>query len=475
MKKIIIFSLLALSLSSCNDFLDLYPESQASTGGFYKTQSDFNAAVVACYSSLRSYPTNNVFPLIEHRSDNLYMKSFTTGNQDQWQVNKFIDNSSNSLTAVGWNDMYNGIFNCNQVISRIADVTFDEDKKKQYEGEARFIRGFYYFTLVRLFGGLPLVDKSVTAAEAYRIPRSSVESTYKFIEDDLTKAITLLPETYATADLGRVRASAAKVLLAKVYLTQAKYNSAQTLLKEVIDNSATLNYQLLPAIADVFSVTKEMNNEVVFAIRYSKTLSGGGHSAWFNLSDPTTSIVNSGLLNSYNSTDARANLVKYTKSGSVYYMNKFFDSLDATTQTVGNDFIVLRYADVLLMYAECLNETSATLSKMPDDTNGALYWLNLVRKRSDPTQLIQAAQFANKDELRALIIKERLLEFPLEGNRWFDLVRTKTANAVMSVYPVSISDATKISVPDYRLIYPIPNAEVEKVNNPEILPQNPEY
>jgi hypothetical protein len=475
MKKIITFSLLAILISSCNDFLSLYPEAQASTEAFYNTQSDFNAAVIACYSSLRSYPSNNVFPLIEHRSDNLYMKSFTTGNQDQWQVNKFIDNSSNSLTAAGWNDMYNGIFNCNQVISRIADATFDEVKKKQYEGEARFIRGFYYFTLVRLFGGLPLVDKPVTAAEAYRIPRSSVESTYKFIEDDLTKAITLLPETYATADLGRVRASASKILLAKIYLTQAKYSSAQTLLKEIIDNATTLGYQLLPAIADVFSVTKEMNNEVVFAIRYSKTLSGGGHSAWFNLSDPTTSIVNSGLLNSYNSTDARANLVKYTKSGSVYYINKFFDSLDATTQTVGNDFIVLRYADVLLMYAECLNETSSSVNNDANDVNGSLYWLNVVRKRSDPTHPVLASDYTTKDQLRALIIKERKLEFPLEGNRWFDLVRTKTANAVLSQYQVSLSDPTLINVPDYRLVYPIPNAEVEKVNNPDILPQNPEY
>lgn len=472
MKKYLFISLLLISMTSCDDFLTLYPEAQASTGVFYKTQSDFNAAVVACYSSLRSYPSTNVFPLMEYRSDNLWMPTFTTGSQDQWQVSKFIDNSSNSLIAAGWNDMYNGIFNCNEVVSRISSATFDATKKNQFEGEARFIRAFYYFNLVRMFGDLPLVDRPITAEESLNIPRASVSSIYLFIEDDLTKAITLLPETYATSDLGRVRASAAKTLLAKVYITQSKFAAAQPILSDIITANG---YQLQAAIADVFSATKEMNNEVIFAIRFSKTLVGGGHSAWFNLSDPTTSVINQTLLTSYGSTDARANLLKYTKSGSVYYINKFFDSSDATTQTVGNDFIVLRYADVLLMYAECLNETTGILSTDPMDTNGALYWLNMVRKRSNPSDPILASQYSTKDDLHSIIIQERKLEFPLEGNRWFDLARTKLADQIMSAYPIALNDPTKISVPEYRLIYPVPNAEVEKIGNTSIFPQNPNY
>lgn len=456
-------------MTSCEDFLTLYPEAQASTGSFYNTQSDFNAAVVACYSSLRSYPSTDVFPLVEYHSDNINVISFTTGAQDQYQISKFIDNSSNSLTAAGWNDMYNGVFNCNEVISRIGSATFDVTKKNQFEGESRFIRAFYYFNLVRLFGDVPLVDRPITAEESLKIPRTSSSTIFQFIEDDLTKAIGLLPETYATSELGRVRASAAKTLLAKVYIAQNKFSTAQTVLKDIITTSG---YQLQPAIADVFSATKEMNKEVIFAIRYSKTLIGGGHSAWFNLSDPTTSVINQTFLTSYGSTDARANLLKYTKSGSVYYINKYFDSSDATTQTVGNDFIVLRYADVILMYAECLNETSSTLSIDPADSNGALYWLNLVRKRSNPTVPILATQYSTKDELRLIIIQERKFEFPLEGNRWFDLARTKTANAAMSLAPYT---SPVITVPDYRLIYPVPNAEVEKIGDISIFPQNPNY
>jgi hypothetical protein len=365
--------------------------------------------------------------------------------------------------------MYNGIFNCNEVISRIGGATFDATKKNQFEGEARFIRALYYFNLVRLFGDVPLVNKPITAEESLIIPRASVASVYQLIEDDLSKAISLLPETYATSDLGRVRASAAKTLLTKVYVAQSKFSTALPLLKDIITTSG---YQLQPAIADVFSATKEMNNEVIFAIRYSKSLVGGGHSAWFSLSDPTTSAINQTFLLSYGTTDARANLLKYTKSGSVYYINKFFDSSDATTQTVGNDFIVLRYADVILMYAECLNETSGTLSTDPIDTNGALYWLNLVRKRSNPTSPILATQYATKEDLRTIIIRERKFEFPLEGNRWFDLVRTKTANTAMSVAPYT---NPAITVPDYRLIYPVPNAEVEKIGDASIFPQNPNY
>ena len=469
MKKYIFISLLLISMTSCNDFLTLYPEAQASTGVFYKTQSDFNAAVVACYSSLRSFPTTNAFPLVEYHSDNINVVSYTTGAQDQYQISKFIDNSSNSLTAAGWSDMYNGIFNCNEVISRIGGATFDATLKNQFEGEARFIRAFYYFNLVRLFGDLPLIAEPITAEESLKIPRASVASVYQLIEDDLTKAIALLPETYPTSDLGRIRSSAAKTLLAKVYVAQSKFATAQPLLNEII---TTAGYQLLPSISDVFSATKEMNNEVIFAIRYSKSLVGGGHSAWFNLSDPTTSAINQTFLSSYNITDARANLLKYTKSGSVYYINKFFDTPNSTTQTVGNDFIVLRYADVILMYAECLNETSGTLSTDQLDTNGALYWLNLVRKRSNPTSQILPTQYTTKDDLRSIIIQERKLEFPLEGNRWFDLVRTKTANTAMSAAPYT---NPAITVPDYRLIYPVPNAEVEKIGDTSIFPQNPNY
>jgi hypothetical protein len=285
-----------------------------------------------------------------------------------------------------------------------------------------------------------------------------------------------LPESYSDADLGRVRTSAAKVLLAKVYMTENKFAQAEPILKAIIDANT---YSLQTDITKVFAITSEMSSEVIFSIRFSKTLLGGGHGAWFSLSDVSISEISASFTGAYAIADARLNLIKYTKNGSVYYINKFIDTPDATTKNLSNDYIVLRYADVLLMYAECLNEN---LALSTDPASGALYYLNLVRKRSFATGAILPSQYANKNELRNIILKERRLEFPLEGNRWFDLVRTNTAKSQILANSGSGSPAGLLAplavvadIPDFRLIYPVPNAEVEKINNKDIFPQNIGY
>ncbi|RKR84023.1 putative outer membrane starch-binding protein [Mucilaginibacter gracilis] len=470
MKKYLIIIILLGSLTSCKKFLDLAPEAAVTTNSFYVTASDFNAAVVSCYSALRSYPTTEIFPLVEYRSDNMYVKAFTAGSQDQYMINKFNDVSANSLTTAAWSDMYNGVLKCNEVTSRIENATFSANLKAQYDGEARFIRALYYFTLVRMYGGVPLVQTPISVNEALSTPRSSVADVYASIESDLNTAITELPETYASTDLGRVRASAAKTLLSKVYITEGNFSAAQPVLLDVIKHAG---YSLQTNIANVFSVSTEMNSEVIFAIRFAKSLTGGGHGAWFSPgADSTTSEVNASLIAAYKA-DARRKLLSFTKSGSIYYINKYADVPDATTKNFDNDFIVLRYADVLLMYAECLNEISALNSDVTSESS-PLFWLNQVRKRSSPTVPFTAAQYTSQSVLRDIIIQERWLEFPLEGQRWFDLIRTKSAKT--QLLKNSGTGAAPITdVPDFRLIYPIPNAEIQKVNNPQILSQNPGY
>ena len=414
--------------------------------------------------------------MVEYRSDNMYVKAYTSGAQDQYMINKFTDVPANSLNAATWTDLYSTILKCNEVISRIGGVTttatFTPAIRNQYEGEARFIRAFYYFTLVRLYGGVPLVETPISDKEALVLKRADIPTTYQFIENDLKLAVTQLPTTYAATDLGRVKQSAAKALLAKVYMTEGNFTAALPVLNDVI---TTGGYSLQTAVANVFSVSNEMNSEVVFAIRFDKAIAGTGHGAWFSPgSDQTTSEVNAALINTYNTADARKALLGFTKTGTVYYINKYFDTQDPTQKTFDNDFIALRYADVLLMYAECLNETAATLSTDPTDTNGALYWLNLVRKRSLPTAPILPTQYSTQDGLRQLIQLERWLEFPLEGHRWFDLVRTKTAKTQVLLHS-GIGAAPVADVPDYRLIFPVPDAEVEKINNKNIFPQNQGY
>lgn len=460
MKNILLIVCTCFCLSSCESFLDLSPESQPNAKEFYVTENDFNSAVMACYQSLRNYPTI-VLDVLEYRSDNMFMPSFTSGSQDKYEINHFQDNKTNSLVADIWEKSYSAIGCCNVMIDRIQDASINADKKKQFEAEARFVRAFHYFNLVRLFGGVPLVINEISDGEALKTPRESVDKVYEQIEADLTFALQL-PDTYDKSNLGRVTSKAAEALLAKVYLTNKKYTDAKTHLSNIITAE---KYDLLPEINDVFDVNNEMNKEILFAIKYSKTLIDGGHGMWLSLSDVTLAHFSDVLKNAYDSDDERAGMLEYKKSGSTYLPAKYYDTQDATTKNVGNDFIVLRYADVLLMYAEVLNEESFN-TDINSKTSG-FYYLNKVRSRAGLPELT-SQEVPSQANFKKAVLNERYLEFPLEGNRWFDLVRTGTAKEV-------IKAAYDIDVPDFRLIFPIPSAEVEKVNNPDILPQNPQY
>lgn len=181
-------------LSSCEGFLDLSPESQPNAKEFYVTENDFNSAVMACYQSLRNYPTI-VLDVLEYRSDNMFMPSFTSGSQDKYEINHFQDNKTNSLIADIWEKSYSAISCCNVMIDHIQNATINADKKLQFEAEARFIRAFHYFNLVRLFGGVPLVVHELSDGEALKMPRESVGKVYEQIESDLIFALQL-PDTY---------------------------------------------------------------------------------------------------------------------------------------------------------------------------------------------------------------------------------------------------------------------------------------
>lgn len=460
MKNILFILCAVFCLSSCEAFLDLSPDSQPNANDFYKTENDFNGAVIACYQTLRSYPTM-VLDVLEYRSDNMFMPSFTSGSQDKYEINHFQDNKTNSLIADIWKNSYSAISRCNVMVDRIQGAGINADKKIQFESEARFIRAFHYFNLVRLFGKVPLVIHEITDEEALKTPREDINNVYEQIITDLNFALQL-PGSYDDSDLGRVTAKAAEALLAKVYLTNGKYAEAKVSLGNIITNG---KYDLLTDIKDVFDVNNEMNKEILFAVKYSKSLIDGGHGMWLSLSDVTLAHFSSVLKEAYNANDKRAELIQYKKSGSTYLPVKFYDTQDASTNQVGNDFIILRYSDVLLMYAEVLNELNFNTDITSKESG--FYYLNKVRNRAGLPAL-SSVEVPSQEEFKKAILRERYLEFPLEGNRWFDLVRTGTVKE-------TIKSAYDIDVPDFRLIFPIPSAEVEKVNNPDILPQNPEY
>lgn len=448
-------------MTSCGDsFFDLEPASSVTIDKVYKTASDYNVAVIGCYAKLQSQ-VNFYTECCEYRSDNLSLGAPTAGTQDRYDIDHFTEKPSNGILSSYWANFNNNVYRCNLLLDQIDGANFAENLKNQYKGEAMFIRALNYFNMYRIWGGVPATKHVVSAAEALKVARYSDEQMFDLIAGDLKEIVdnNYLPETYSSADMGRATSGAAKALLGKVYLTFHKWTEAKDILSQLIGK-----YQLVSPIAQVFNVDNKNNNEIIFAVHFNKEIEGEGHSYWYNLtnaSDDTNQT--SSLLNTFPTGDARKDLITYVQvEKTVRLMNKFYDTKSPTFKTVGNDQILLRYADVLLMYAEALNEIQYDAS----EGSLALKYLNAVRQRAGISNLT-AKQLPTQEKFRKGILVERQREFPYEGQRWFDLVRMGFAKSVMAENGVDIKD--------YQLLFPIPQQEIEKVGNKSILWQNPGY
>lgn len=448
-------------MTSCgNSFFDLEPASSVTIDKVYKTASDYNVAVIGCYAKLQSQ-VNFYTECCEYRSDNLSLDAPTAGTQDRYDIDHFTEKPSNGILSSYWANFNNNVYRCNLLLDQIDGANFAENLKKQYKGEAMFIRALNYFNMYRIWGGVPATKHVVSAAEALKVARYSDEQMFDLIAGDLKEIVdnNYLPETYSSADMGRATSDAAKALLGKVYLTFHKWTEAKDILSQLIGK-----YQLVSPIAQVFNVDNKNNNEIIFAVHFNKEIEGEGHSYWYNLtnaSDDTNQT--SSLLNTFPTGDTRKDLITYVQvEKNVRLMNKFYDTKSPTFKTVGNDQILLRYADVLLMYAEALNEIQYDAS----EGSLALKYLNAVRQRAGISNLT-VKQLPTQEKFRKGILVERQREFPYEGQRWFDLVRMGFAKSVMAENGVEIKD--------YQLLFPIPQQEIEKVGDKSILWQNPGY
>ena len=463
---IIILFFGCVGLFSCKkSFLTLTPQSQATDVAFYKTTADINNAVTAAYEPLQTlymghYPsTTPVFvTMMETRSDNVEDLNPGGNAGTEFNIDRFLAKSDNADITSAWQTIYAGIARCNIALAHL-DVVSDATLKPRFEGELKFLRALHYFNLVRMWGAAPLELAPITAADAQKQARNSVQDLYGAIESDLTRAISLLPVSYGSTDLGRATQGAAKTLLGKVYLTESKYAQAVSILKDLVVAGNNYGYSLLPVIADVFNVNNKMNAEIIFAVRYNKTATGEGHGlpSYFNQPglDPR-------LISSYEPADTRKDLLTtVTLDANNKPVKKYYDTFDPNTKAMGSDFIVLRYADVLLMYAEALNETGYS--------PGAFTWLNAVRARAGAS-LYTAAVLPDQGSFRTAVLNERRLEMPLELHRWFDLVRTNTAADAFKN-----SGLTPVNFQAYQYLYPVPQSEINIMNNSSTFPQNQGY
>ncbi|SEL99602.1 Starch-binding associating with outer membrane [Olivibacter domesticus] len=478
MKNILLYCLFICILNSgCKkDFLGRAPISDTDTENFYRSPEDMLQAVNAAYSYLRENGQygQTLYAVGEVASDNTEILDAQAG-IDISQIDDFTTLTNNGLLDDMWNHHYKGILSCNAVIDRIGNVAMDEALKNRYIAEARFLRALMYFNMVRTFGDIPLVTKEILKPEeGYAYTRNLSTEVYEQIITDLEFAAQTLPIRYAAADLGRATAGAARGLLAKVYLTRQNWEQAATQAKLVIDLGI---YMLMPEYADVFAISNKNGPESLFEVQYKK--GGYGLGSPFNnrfaprQSGQLVSTIGAGtghnhptaeMASVYEVGDKRkeAAMAEGYQNGNqfvaVRYVKKYLDPALFEAGDADNNWPILRYADILLMRAEALNELGYT-------PNGeAFELLNQIRKRAGLSEK-DATTLPDQVSFRDALAQERRVELAYENHRWFDLVRTGRALEVLGQKGENIQS--------HQLLFPIPQVQIDI--NPDQIKQNPGY
>ncbi len=467
------FALVLLVLNTgCKKFVDMSSPTIVSTGQYYKTQADITSAVNGMYSGLRNY-YEFFYVVSEMASDNTQSNGYTI---PLAPIDNMVWVPSNSHITQNWTLAYANIARANIILDRIDAVEMADALRTQYKGEAKFIRALMYFNLVQFFGNIQLVLHEIKSEEeAYSFAQVRPQDVYNQVISDLRDAIGALPATYPSNQKGKATKGAAQGLLGKVYVTNKQFNEALPVLNDVI---TTGGYELLTNYANVFAVTNKNNKEIVFDVQYLANGFGEGSNfsllfAPFGSAEAVTSGGTPGgnhegtldLHNAFETGDLRRDVASfYYPTAAVYYTRKFLDKPKAKDEG-NNHWPVLRYADILLLYAEALNEA--------DRTDDAFAPLNQVRVRAGLSELSDLT----KEEFHDAVHKERRIELCFEGDRWFQLLRTGTMFQVMTDYKAKYLTSGGYRVVDYvvtpnKVLFPIPFSEVSLNTN---LVQNEGY
>lgn len=472
MKKIFLSITLVALLASCKDeYLDIKQEGYTEAASFFKTQDDALQATGAIYSFLRSWE-NSAFPyqfVFGVPADDV-VKGSNPGDAS------FINAYDQFTYTVGdegvrgyWIGQWQAVNRANQVITNVPGIEMDTTLKNRLVAEARMLRAYFYFNLVRIYGGVPIFDG---IQSNYNIPRNSVDEVYNFIISDLTAAAAILPQTYGAADLGRVTKGAALGLLSKVYLYKKDWQKAYEASNQVI----AMGYGLDPDFNHLFRPAGEFGSESVFEVNCQCTSQFGG-SQYAEVQGVRNQYgwgfftPSSALESAFETGDIRKELTilrngETTPEGDVIAMG---DPQSVTTfnqkvyvpSTLNNNACgygsiqnirILRFAEILLINAEAANEMGNTATAI---TN-----LNRVRSRAGLAGTTAGTQGA----LRTAIWHERRVELALEGDRFVDLVRTGQAATVLAPYGFKAGK---------NEVFPIPLDAMNQSNG--VFVQNPGY
>ncbi|OAQ39100.1 carbohydrate-binding protein SusD [Pedobacter psychrophilus] len=498
--KIGVMATLALIIiSSCSkDFLDRPAQGQYSEGDypFSAGSGAFDPAIFEAYDALRLYGVHSAGfqAAVSIRSDDADKGSTDADGPSTRQFDDLTLTSTNGLTNGMWLDHYTMINRANLVLDRIKkdqSPLTPQAVKLSGQAEAKFIRAYAYFMMVRYFGGVPLIDSiSTDQVSTSNKPRSTPAQVYTLIESDLQFAAANLPASWENKFIGRLTSGAANGLLAKVYITQKKWAQAKAAANQVIQSG---QYDLSTPYNTIFGESGENSKESVFEVQASATPSETrryGVQSSANQGVRGTGIWNLGngfnvpsaLLNAtYEAGDPRkARTFLFAGGTSIYnepvpanlpnpiYNHKAHTSPSYRARYLDNfgywmNVRILRYADVVLMYAEASNEVGGTVN-----TQEALAKLELVRfrARGGNTAILPIVTTTDQEELRQAIRRERRVELGMEYDRFFDLVRWETVGPVLRA-------AGKPFVNGRDELLPIPQAQIDLSKG--VLTQNPGF
>lgn len=481
----------AMLLMSCESILDKQPLDQLTTDNFYRSASDINSAILAAYAPMQDIDwTGKGWMMLEVPSDN----GQPGGTDPEFSpIDNFTVNGDTPPVGAFWAIHYRQITYANVVLDKLGNTDIDEAQKNAFAGEARFLRALAYFDLVRIFGAIPLITTPPSYDQDLLFPRSNINDVYSLIKEDLSFAAEHLPKVWTGQDLGRASKGAAMGILAKVHLTRREFGQARDRAKAVIDLGI---YALMENYADNWELsTADNNKESIFEVQFTGCAAfGTGNSrqafyapwgegitkdrdGWGSHipTSPVNNNPNTTITDAFENGDLRKDVTIMTPntfyptinpedggytypqggaSASAVNIKKYVvgSASNVCFMSTPINAHVLRYADVLLIYAEALMEITGGETTSPE----ALLYFNKVRERAGLDKLEKLD--------REVMLHERRVELAFENQRWFDLVRTGKAVETLTLHGKNIQE--------HHVLFPIPSGELEI--NPK-LTQNPGY
>lgn len=489
----ILIALVIVGFNSCDEMLDLKPISDQTTGNFYQNQDHMEQAVAAMYNGLRPYYTQQRSRMTRAPSDNVEIGGLGY-DEGGGGITKYITTTSNFVVLDTWQDAFAALYRANVVLDKAESAEYeDEAVKARHIAEARFVRGVLYLDMVRFYKGVPIMEEPLPLEEYYGIKRATEDETWDFALANLDYAVDNLP----TEVDGSGRANKWAALAHRAELKMDRNLDYAGALADIDQIIGSRNYELLPEFADVWDDANNNGLHSIWAIQFLAQTGEGNpmptqvvpkfiwEEMWLYAGQGGEhgTTVSEELYDTYDSTDLRRDLTVWDwwidgrDMDTIYEFWPVKHGISNTPfayQTWGINHLVTRYADILLMKAECENELGNTAAALP--------LINQIRSRAG------LADFASDDKqaTREEIFLQRRLELAFEEERWFDLLRwdklepgkmTEILDAFVDY--IWIKNGSQGDPPVWKWderykLYPIPILEIAKVGA-DILEQNPGY